>query len=289
MQDGVMSLKASLSTKLPPLAPLTPPTGGGGAIPPRVPPTGGGGAMAGIFGKASNLALHTDVSLNGGSGGDGDDASDGGGDGGSDHSPGSRVIGFTSSHSRDMSEPVGRMASRSAIMNSSSAEATSVGTAAGSSEHMALLRGDTSAARLSHSDFLLRSHSDALPGSHSDALPADDQESLSFEVAEQVESEGGEVDGEEKGLPSLSDLEDNCLSGEDFRNAGIVTMENSTEDLNRVSDEELARRKAEMDLGYEANRLKPGDEGYVYNKEVEFGDMKMESGWDSDADSCGEF
>ena len=78
------------------------------------------------------------------------------------------------------------------------------------------------------------------------------------------------MDGEEGGLSSLSDLEDNCLSGEDFRNAGILTAENSTDDLNRVSEEMLIQRKAEMDRLYEVNRLKPGDEGYVYNKEVEF-------------------
>ena len=105
-------------------------------------------------------------------------------------------------------------------------------------------------------------------------------------MADQVESEG---DGEEGGLPSISDLEDNCLSGEDFRNAGIVTGENSTEDLNRVDEDELAKRKAKMDLLYEANRLKPGDEGYVYDKEVGFEDGKMESGWDSDPESCGDF
>ena len=63
----------------------------------------------------------------------------------------------------------------------------------------------------------------------------------------------------------------------------------SQEDLNKVSDEELAKRKAEMDRGFEANRLKPGDEGYQYDIEKNFGGEKIESGWDSDVSSNLEF
>lgn len=39
-------------------------------------------------------------------------------------------------------------------------------------------------------------------------------------------------------------------------------------DLNRVSEEELAAAKAEMDVDFERNRLKPGDPGFEYDKQV---------------------
>ena len=60
------------------------------------------------------------------------------------------------------------------------------------------------------------------------------------------------------------------------------------EDLNKASDKHLEKRKAEMDVQFEANRLRPGDKGYVYDKEVEFGQPQIESGWDSDG-SCSDF
>lgn len=44
-----------------------------------------------------------------------------------------------------------------------------------------------------------------------------------------------------------------------------------------------------MDILFEANRIKPGDEGFEYNKEVDFGGVKIESGWDSDNSSAMEF
>ena len=55
------------------------------------------------------------------------------------------------------------------------------------------------------------------------------------------------------------------------------------DDLNKATDEYLEKKKEEMDVLFESNRLKPGDEGYVYDKEVDFDvGPKMESGWDSD-------
>ena len=54
------------------------------------------------------------------------------------------------------------------------------------------------------------------------------------------------------------------------------------EDLNKLDDYELDKRKAEMDKDFEKNRIKPGDEDFVYDKEVEFNEGKMESGWDDD-------
>ena len=57
----------------------------------------------------------------------------------------------------------------------------------------------------------------------------------------------------------------------------------SDEDLNKATDEQLAKKKEEMDVLFESNCLKPGDEGYEYDKEVDFDvGQKMESGWDTD-------
>ena len=57
----------------------------------------------------------------------------------------------------------------------------------------------------------------------------------------------------------------------------------SDEDLNKATDEYLEKKKEEMNIVFESNRVKPGDEGYVYDKEVDFDvGPKMESGWDSD-------
>lgn len=56
------------------------------------------------------------------------------------------------------------------------------------------------------------------------------------------------------------------------------------EDLNKLDDYELDKRKAAMDEDFEKNRLRPGDADYVYDKEVEFNEGKIESGWDDEDD-----
>ena len=67
------------------------------------------------------------------------------------------------------------------------------------------------------------------------------------------------------------------------KNPLFSPLQLSDEDLNKATDEYLAEKKEEMDLLFESNRLKPGDDGYVYDKAVDFGvGEKMESGWDSD-------
>lgn len=54
------------------------------------------------------------------------------------------------------------------------------------------------------------------------------------------------------------------------------------EDLNKLDNYELDKRKADMDKDFEKNRLRPGDDGFVYDKEVDFTAGKMESGWDDE-------
>jgi hypothetical protein len=51
------------------------------------------------------------------------------------------------------------------------------------------------------------------------------------------------------------------------------------EDLNSVSEAELARKKAEMNRAFEANALRPDDPDYVYDKQIEFQPTE-ESEWD---------
>ncbi|KAK6194533.1 hypothetical protein SNE40_000154 [Patella caerulea] len=56
------------------------------------------------------------------------------------------------------------------------------------------------------------------------------------------------------------------------------------ENLNKVDDETLQRKKLQMDALFEKNRKKPGDPGFEYDIEVDFeNQVKIESsGWDSD-------
>ena len=44
-----------------------------------------------------------------------------------------------------------------------------------------------------------------------------------------------------------------------------------------------------MDVLFEANRLRPGDDGYEYDKEKDFSGPKIESAWDSEGSSYMEF
>jgi len=54
------------------------------------------------------------------------------------------------------------------------------------------------------------------------------------------------------------------------------------EDLNKVSDFRLRMAKKQMDEQFEKNLLRPGMDGYQYDKAVEFGDPDEDMGWDSD-------
>ena len=66
--------------------------------------------------------------------------------------------------------------------------------------------------------------------------------------------------------------------------SGARANSSAEEDLNKLDDYELDKRKAAMDEDFEKNRLRPGDADYVYDKEVEFNEGKIESGWDDEDD-----
>ncbi|XP_064188510.1 centrosomal protein of 19 kDa [Anguilla rostrata] len=58
------------------------------------------------------------------------------------------------------------------------------------------------------------------------------------------------------------------------------------QDLNKLSDEELARRKAHMDVLFERNRKRRDDPDFVYDLEVEFpeADDRGTCSWDESED-----
>lgn len=57
------------------------------------------------------------------------------------------------------------------------------------------------------------------------------------------------------------------------------------EDLNKLGDDEIKRKKQIMDETFNKNRIKPGDPDFVYDKRIDFEKdvkEKVESGWDEE-------
>ncbi|CAG7728390.1 unnamed protein product [Allacma fusca] len=64
---------------------------------------------------------------------------------------------------------------------------------------------------------------------------------------------------------------------------------NPNEDLNKLPQEEVNRKKLIMDEMFEKNRLRPTDPGYKYDKQVDFPAVgKLKSGWDDDDEGAAE-
>ncbi|XP_066503587.1 centrosomal protein of 19 kDa [Hoplias malabaricus] len=61
------------------------------------------------------------------------------------------------------------------------------------------------------------------------------------------------------------------------------------EDLNKLSDEELSRRKAQMDVLFECNRRHKDDPDFVYDLEVKFPEKSVQEpcSWDEDQSDDG--
>ena len=53
------------------------------------------------------------------------------------------------------------------------------------------------------------------------------------------------------------------------------------EDFNKMSETDYEQRKKKMEEQFVSQNLKPGDDGFVYDKQIEFPEPQMESGWDS--------
>ncbi|XP_050720345.1 centrosomal protein of 19 kDa-like isoform X2 [Eriocheir sinensis] len=57
------------------------------------------------------------------------------------------------------------------------------------------------------------------------------------------------------------------------------------QDLNKLDDTTLDKKKKVMNSSFEKNCVRPGDPGYEYDRQVDFGkDEKEEAGWDSPED-----
>ena len=69
-----------------------------------------------------------------------------------------------------------------------------------------------------------------------------------------------------------------------FKRVTVPTSETDLAalDLNVVSDEVNRSAKRLMDGRFEANRLKPGDPGYVYDKAVDFEAPSEAADWDDE-------
>lgn len=52
--------------------------------------------------------------------------------------------------------------------------------------------------------------------------------------------------------------------------------------------EDLQRAKSSMDVAFQANRLRPGDDGFQWDVRQDFGQPTDPSGWDDDDDDDGE-
>eukprot|EP00931_Biecheleriopsis_adriatica_P006065 TRINITY_DN107523_c0_g1_i1.p1 TRINITY_DN107523_c0_g1~~TRINITY_DN107523_c0_g1_i1.p1 ORF type:complete len:190 (-),score=44.75 TRINITY_DN107523_c0_g1_i1:19-531(-) len=55
-------------------------------------------------------------------------------------------------------------------------------------------------------------------------------------------------------------------------------------DLNKLGDKELAEHKSAMDVEFFKNQKKPGDDGFVYDVQVDFPETEEASGWDSEGE-----
>ena len=68
---------------------------------------------------------------------------------------------------------------------------------------------------------------------------------------------------------------------------GTDTMERAAledRDLNKADDEEVKQAKEKMDVLFKKNQVLPGDEGYQYDKQVEFEEGTENNSWDEDED-----
>ena len=87
------------------------------------------------------------------------------------------------------------------------------------------------------------------------------------------------VPGDASAAPSATATNDTGPGG-----VAAPTAAGDMGDLQRVSAISLRMAKARMDVDFEEKQLKPGDPGYVYDKQVDFDDANEPSGWDDDDD-----
>jgi len=99
--------------------------------------------------------------------------------------------------------------------------------------------------------------------------------STGFNKKEEKKPEGKTQSGSANGF---WDFEEIGLDGDDDDDKRLDY--NST-NLNKLSKAELDKHKAKMDVNFLKNQKKPGDKGFVYDKQEEF-DPQEENEWDED-------
>lgn len=83
-------------------------------------------------------------------------------------------------------------------------------------------------------------------------------------------------------------LQEHMKGAELFEAVQIVSKEfsvGSDEDLNKLGDDVLRRKKEIMDQTFSKNQIKPEDPEFIYDKQVDFDQNvteKVESGWDAE-------
>ena len=69
-----------------------------------------------------------------------------------------------------------------------------------------------------------------------------------------------------------------------LQNVEAVLKVDPEEDMNKLTDTELKRRKELMDLTFEKNSIGKGHPDFVYDKEVEFKPCANAPDWDEESD-----
>eukprot|EP00761_Pharyngomonas_kirbyi_P008612 gb/GECH01008624.1/.p1 GENE.gb/GECH01008624.1/~~gb/GECH01008624.1/.p1 ORF type:complete len:236 (+),score=71.47 gb/GECH01008624.1/:1-708(+) len=100
----------------------------------------------------------------------------------------------------------------------------------------------------------------------------------SAQIGEEEEQEG-KLAGEEQ---EDFDKEGSNLSSSKEWEPENFDKDDKERDLNKLDTEELDRVKSSMDVEFNKNKIRPGDENYEYDRRMVFNGPKEESGWDSE-------
>jgi hypothetical protein len=95
-----------------------------------------------------------------------------------------------------------------------------------------------------------------------------------------------ELDDSDEDEDGWGDVDDYVPNTDDLKQ-----FDYKNTDLNKCGDYELKRHKLNMDKGFSANSVKKGDEGFEYDKRVDFtakADALVEDSWDEDMEGEGQ-
>mmetsp|Transcript_9953 Transcript_9953/g.19412 ORF Transcript_9953/g.19412 Transcript_9953/m.19412 type:complete len:122 (+) Transcript_9953:1-366(+) len=96
--------------------------------------------------------------------------------------------------------------------------------------------------------------------------------------------ESPKVDKEKPPMPHDPEDHEEEAMDEDKRREILTKIRAGEIDLQKVPQEDLAMYKELMDVEFKRNAIKPGDEGYEHDVQVEFSEAEEDAGWDEDDD-----